>query len=151
MLGKIHLTFLSHHMKKYLFKLAFGLLVIGVPFGVYLCTSNFWDNRNPWMKEHMWEVTRAWTGAPELPTEATHFQIQTSGDPWTRKFVCSFEAPNVILTAWLKQFPDIELTEKTDLLNGSVEYVGKGRQGATYYKLNFNPEKSEVHLMVSWN
>ena len=151
MLGKNDRDGLLQPMKRLLITLAVGLLGIGVLFGGYLLTSNFWDNRNPWMEEHMWEVTREWTGAPELPKEAARFQIQTSGDAWTRKFVCSFAARDATIRAWLSQFPDFESTERTELLDGTVEYIGKGKQGATYYKVSFNPTKSEVHLMVSWN
>jgi|GEM_PF-3029208 len=83
------------------------LLISGVCFSVvalflgYLFNSNFWDNRNPFMKQHMWDVTRAWTGVPELPKDAKDFKIETFGDSLTRKFKSTFSGTRPSVEAWL--------------------------------------------------
>lgn len=117
----------------------------------YLFSSNFWDNLNPFMKPHMWEVTKSWTGVPELPADATEFQIKTSGDFLTRKFESSFSAPASRMKAWLAAIPDFDKMEVEELPNGEIEHVGRGRNGATYFKLHLNRDKSSVRLFVSWN
>lgn len=132
-------------------------LISGVCFAVvtlyigYLFTSNFWDNRNPFVKQHMWDVTRAWTGVPDLPADARYFKIQTDGDFLTRKFKCSFSAPRAKIEAWVAKVPDLDKAERSDLPDGWQEYVGRGKEGATYFKLGLHPEMTAVRLFVSWN
>ena len=138
-------------MKKFLIITSLGIFLFGILFVGYLFTSNFWDNRNPLMKPHMWEVTRTWTGVPDLPEDATDFRIKTYGDFLTRKFESSFAASSSSINTWLSGIPDFDQTEQSELPGGGVEHIGAGRGGATYYKLNVNPERTEVHLFVSWN
>ncbi|QIF02483.1 hypothetical protein [Roseimicrobium sp. ORNL1] len=138
-------------MKRFLFITALGIILWLLASIGYLLTSNFWDNRNPFMKAHMWEVTQTWTGVPDLPDDAKKFQIKTFGDFLTRKFTSSFSAPKSSIESWLSRIPDFEKAERSELPGRVVEYFGSGREGATYYKLNLNPEMTEVHLFVSWN
>ncbi|MDF1740163.1 MAG: hypothetical protein P1U86_13455 [Verrucomicrobiales bacterium] len=138
-------------MKKFLLITGIGIVLPAILIVGYLFTSNFWDNRNPLMKAHMWEVTRAWTGVPDLPEDATDFRIKTNGDFLTRKFESAFAAPTSSIETWLGGIPDFDKTEQSELPDGSVEHVGSGREGATYYRLKLNPERTKVLLFVSWN
>lgn len=123
-----------------------GTLVAG-----YLLNSNYWDNRNPLMKRHMWEVTQAWTGVPDLPDDARDFQIETSGDFLTRKFKSSFSASRSSIKAWMAKIPDLDKAEVSELPDGEVEYTGHGKEGATYFKLLTSHDGAGVQLFVSWN
>ncbi len=138
-------------MKKFFAMVGLAIVLLGILFVCYLFTSNFWDNRNPFMKSHMWEVTQRWTGVPDLPADAIDFQIKTFGDLLTRKFESAFTAPASSIETWLSGIPDFDQTEQSKLPGGGVEHIGLGREGATYYKLNLNPERTKVRLFVSWN
>jgi len=138
-------------MKKFLKIAGLAVLLMGLLFVGYLFTANFWDNHNPLMKPHMWAVTRAWTGVPDLPNDATDFQIRTHGDFLTRAFDSSFKASRSSIEAWLSQIPDFDRSAGAELPQGAVEYRGRGREGATYYYLRMNHDMTEVQLYVSWN
>jgi hypothetical protein len=51
----------------------------------------------------------------------------------------------------LKRIPDFDQTERSELPNGGIEHTGKGKAGATFYRLSLNREVTEVRLYVSWN
>ncbi len=138
-------------MKRLLLIAGVSAAVVGALFVGYLFNTNFWDNRNPFMRQHMWDVTRAWTGAPDLPADAGDFKIETLGDFFTRKFKSSFSAPRPSIEAWLAKVPDLDQAERSDLPDGGREYLGRGKGGATYFKLEVHPGMTEVRLFVSWN
>jgi hypothetical protein len=138
-------------MKKFVKIAGLAIVLMGLLFVGYVFTANFFDNHNPLMKPHMWAVTRAWTGVPDLPDDATDFQIKTYGDSLTRKFESSFKASTSSIEAWLSQIPDFDRSAGSELRQGAVEYRGRGREGATYYRLTLNHSLTEVQLYVSWN
>ena len=138
-------------MKRRLLSAGFGLALGSVLLVGYLLNSNYWDNRNPFMRGHMWHVTRAWTGVPDLPADARNFKIETSGDFLTRKFKSSFSAPRSSVESWLTHVPDLDQAERTDLADGGREYVGRGKEGATSFTLELGPDMTDVNLSVSWN
>lgn len=138
-------------MKRLLQITGIGIAVAGVLFVGYLFNTNYWDNRNPFMKQHMWDVTRAWTGVPDRPALARDFKIETIGDFLTRKFKCSFSAPRPNIEVWLAGVSDLDKAERSELPDGWHEYLGNGKEGATYFKLELHPEMTSVRLYVSWN